>query len=179
MKRQWDDFIEVAPMPGHEHKLHGRERVWKNNLYQVIEATIAPEEMGFSPEMCAKHDARCVWLSIKRLDQQAVHDWRDLQRIKNEILGAEAEAVELYPAESRLVDNANQFHLWCLVGNGAHFPFGWAKRMVTAGGRTQVGSQQRPFYDGEQPADAMTLDEADAALARLLAWPRSEERKNA
>jgi hypothetical protein len=37
-----------------------------------------------------------------------VHDWRDLQRIKNQLVGPECEAVELYPAESRKVDTANQ-----------------------------------------------------------------------
>jgi hypothetical protein len=44
-----------------------------------------------------------------RLDGQAIHDWRELQRIKNEIVGDEIEAVELYPAESRLLDTANWY----------------------------------------------------------------------
>ena len=39
------------------------------------------------------------------------------------------EAVELYPAESRLVDNANQWHLWCVTG--FRFPFGFAERLVS------------------------------------------------
>lgn len=47
----------------------------------------------------------------------------DAQRIKNELLGDEYEACELYPAESRLVDGANQFHLWAINGQ---FPFGFA-----------------------------------------------------
>ena len=54
-----------------------------------------------------------VWhLSIKRLDKEPIHDWRDLQAIKNMLVGEEYEAVEIYPAESRLIDSANQFHLW-------------------------------------------------------------------
>lgn len=78
-----------------------------------------------------------VWhLSIKRLDKEAVHDWRDLQAIKNMIVGEEYEAVELYPSESRLVDSANQYHLWVFVGVfGSNeipvLPIGFTSRYVT------------------------------------------------
>src|SRR5262249_13701026 len=51
-------------------------------------------------------------LAIFRNDRQPVHDWRDLQRVKNDICGPEAEACEIYPAESRLCDRANTYHLW-------------------------------------------------------------------
>ena len=51
-------------------------------------------------------------LSIRRLDRKPCRDWRDFQQIKNELCGEEREALELYPRESRLVDTANQFHLW-------------------------------------------------------------------
>lgn len=75
-----------------------------------------------------------VWhLSIKRKDRRAVHDWRKLQKIKNAIVGPEFEAVELYPAESRLVDGANQYHLFVLVhptGEPMTFPFGMTGRAV-------------------------------------------------
>lgn len=30
---------------------------------------------------------RMVWLSIKRLDKEPIHDWRDLQTIKNMLVG--------------------------------------------------------------------------------------------
>lgn len=53
-----------------------------------------------------------IWLSIKRNDQAPIHDWRDLQEIKNMIVGPEYEAIELYPADDRVVDAANQFHLF-------------------------------------------------------------------
>lgn len=54
----------------------------------------------------------CTHLSIKRLDRLPVHNWRHLQQIKNDICGEEREGVELYPAMSRIVDAANQYHLW-------------------------------------------------------------------
>lgn len=72
-----------------------------------------------------------IHLSIKRLDRDTIHDWRDLQRIKNELIGAEHEAVELYSAESRLVDTTNQYHLWVLSDPKAAFPFGWTSRLVS------------------------------------------------
>jgi hypothetical protein len=39
--------------------------------------------------------------------------------------------VQLFPAESRLVDGANQYHLYCLKDPAIRFPFGFANRMVT------------------------------------------------
>lgn len=57
-------------------------------------------------------DGSIIHLSIKRNDRECIHDWRDLQEIKNQLVGEENEGVELYPAESRVVDLANQYHLW-------------------------------------------------------------------
>lgn len=88
---------------------------WRNALYQV---TVRKMEGGM------------VHLSIKRLDQRPIHNWRHLQRIKDEILGPEMEAVELYPANSRLADSANQYHLWGVPDSGFRFPFGFTDRLV-------------------------------------------------
>ena len=80
-------------------------------------------------------------LSLKRLDKAPVHDWRDLQRIKNEICGDEREGFEIYPAESRLVDTANQYHLWILP-KGEKIHVGFQTRMVgNSSGR--LNSKQR------------------------------------
>lgn len=62
-------------------------------------------------------DEHQEWLMIARLDGSAERDWRDYQRIKNQIFGSEVEAVELYPAESRLIDPSNAFFLWRLRGD--------------------------------------------------------------
>lgn len=72
-----------------------------------------------------------VHLSIKRLDQRAIRDWRVMQRIKNELVGPECEAVEIYPAESRLVDTANQYHLWAFPDPTYRIPFGFDRGLVT------------------------------------------------
>ncbi len=103
------------------------------------------------------------WLSIKRKDKEAIHDWRELQEIKNKLCGKEREAIELYPAESRLVDSSNQFHLWVLP-EGEKFPFGYGDRLVVKGHDDYIegkgGSKQREFVD--EPEDAISVEEAKA-----------------
>jgi hypothetical protein len=70
-----------------------------------------------------------IHLSIKRNDKKPIREWRDLLRIKNTLVGEEVEAVELFPAMSRLIDEANQYHLWCIPNYT--FPFGSKEPMVT------------------------------------------------
>ena len=110
-----------------------------------------------------------VWLSIKRTDKDAIHDWRELQKIKNEICGEDREGVELYPAEKRLVDTSNQFHIF-VMPNGDVFPFGYGGRMIVKGHDDFVegkgGSKQRPF--DEEPEDAKTLEEVKKDVAEFL-----------
>jgi hypothetical protein len=38
--------------------------------------------------------------------------WRHLQQIKNEVVGPDREAVQLFPAEDRLVDTANEYWIY-------------------------------------------------------------------
>lgn len=63
-----------------------------------------------------------IHLDIRRLDGESCKEWRDIQQIKNELIGPEFEAVELFPAESRLVDTGNEYHLW--VHSDPNFRFG-------------------------------------------------------
>mgnify|MGYP001288645923 CR=1 FL=1 len=58
-----------------------------------------------------------VHLSIKNYERTTDIPWLHKQWIKNDIMGDEYEAVELFPAESRLVNTANQYHLWCFKLN--------------------------------------------------------------
>jgi len=84
-----------------------------------------------------------IWLSIKRLDRQSLHDWRELQQIKNELVGEENEAIEIYPAESRVVDTSNQYHLWVFSDPTYRIPLGFNERMVSD--VSVGGSKQRPL----------------------------------
>lgn len=85
------------------------------------------------------------WLSFKRNDRKPIGDWRVKQRIKNAIAGPEREGVELYPAESRLVDGANQYHMVILAEEGLRFPFGFPDRHVSDG--IGIGERQRPIEE--------------------------------
>ena len=110
-----------------------------NDLYVVIRADIGSP--GGWPEM--------VWLSIRRQDREAVHDWRHFQQIKNELVGPECEAIEIYPAESRLVDAANQYHLWCFKQPGERWPVGFQERYVTFdAAEYKTGAVQRAASKG-------------------------------
>ena len=111
--------------------------VWENSRYLVV-----VRDCGGGGE------GKLVWLSIKNMDNSARHDWREFQRIKNELVGPEVEAAELYPSESRLVDTSNQFHLWCAAG--FRFPFGFAERLVSD---NTPGVTQRPFEPDVRPSD--------------------------
>lgn len=89
------------------------------------------------------------WLSIKRLDKEVIHDWRDLQEIKNLIVGPENEGVELYPAEARKVDTSNQYHLFVLADSTKWWPFGFADTKVLDG-TGEIGkdnTRQRPLKE--------------------------------
>jgi hypothetical protein len=90
---------------------------YQNNLYTVVLE-------GTSP---------LIHACIKRLDGRPCTDWNHLQQIKNELIGPEHEAVDLFPAESRLINLTNEFHLWAHPTSGFRFPFGFfADRCVKA-----------------------------------------------
>lgn len=83
-------------------------RAWKNNLYVVQLFQIGAD----------KHQR----LTIRRNDGQPIHKWHDFQRIKNEIVGESATAIEVYPPQADLVDEAHLYHLWILPKE-FHLPF--------------------------------------------------------
>jgi hypothetical protein len=148
--------LEPAVMPVNLPEQLRDDAVFMNDVYQVNVRRVEVPGWG-----------ECMHLSIKRLDRQPVTDWRDKQWIKNQSAGPEAEAVELYPAESRLVDTANQFHLFC-IPPGHRFPFGFESRMVSqaeiemAPGKSPV---QRPFAPHVMPPDLAEQEEFLTGLA--------------
>jgi hypothetical protein len=77
-----------------------------------------------------KHSPPFIHLNIRRRDKKTCNEWQDFQRIKNELVGPEHEAIQLFPAESRLVDTGNEYHLWVYVDTKARFQFGFRERFV-------------------------------------------------
>lgn len=113
-------------------------------------------------------------LSIRRFDRGAARDWRDFQRIKNQLCGPEREGLELYPAESRLMDTANQYYVWVLP-LGTVIPVGFPQRNVsTARQATMMGATQRPLDPGVEPTHTdQEMGEMVAELDRQVG-PRRE-----
>jgi hypothetical protein len=103
-----------------------------------------------------------VILAIRREDRKPIFDWRDVQWIKNQLLGPEIEAVQLFPAESRLVDTANQYYVFAYVDAGV-LPFGFPTRMVVEKVNLRLHghgkSEQRPFAEHVKPADLEVMEE--------------------
>jgi len=115
--------------------------VWKNELYEVrvfrgSQADWLVHEKHWKGSM--------DYLSIKRIDKKAIHDWRHLQLIKNELVSEDREAIELYPKESRLMDTANQYHLFVFPKDYS-VPLGWNTRSVNyteqEGGLNKTGQR--------------------------------------
>jgi hypothetical protein len=133
----------------------GHDAYWENDRYAVF--------VTFWKMTDGTPCSDVQELSIKRHDKQWPNDWRDAMRIKNEIAGPEVEAVELYPAQDRIVDTANQRYLWCFppgaqpTWDGEHvigFPAGL--RLDPDAGQI-VGAVQREF----DPADPERHDYDD------------------
>lgn len=105
--------------------------IWINDIYQVQAHEI---------------DGGWTHLNIRRRDGNVIlRDWRHFQKIKNELCGPEREGLELYPAESRLVDSSNKYHIY-VAPAGMQIPIGWSTRDVRDDdGERQPGFRQRKF----------------------------------
>lgn len=58
-----------------------------------------------------------------RNDDNSDIPWAVKQRIKNELAGRKRVAIEVFPSEDRLIDQAGIYHLWILP-EGCELPFG-------------------------------------------------------
>ncbi|QIG76156.1 hypothetical protein EVC24_135 [Rhizobium phage RHph_I4] len=148
--RIWLPFVKATPVPPTPEQIEAvvkafpqmtREEIerqfaetanciiWQNNLYQVQ----------------VREQGPITHLSIKRTDKLRIgpERYRDLMRIRDEIVGPEREAVEIYPARSREVDTANQYHLWVLP-EGSKIPFGFDQGRVV-NNESVGGAVQHPF----------------------------------
>lgn len=50
-------------------------------------------------------------------------NWKEKQRVKDELFGADRTAIEIFPRQADLVDAINMYHLWVFPA-GFKFPFG-------------------------------------------------------
>ena len=130
------------------------DEIWLNDRYQASVRRRTGEGWFDETEECYNgfpaENGEVTWLSIKRRDKEPIHDWRDLQRIKNDICGPDAEAMEIYPAETRLMDRANQYHLFAFQtptrGCPHPIPIGFRGRSVSTPEEAEKhGAKQREF----------------------------------
>ncbi|GAA3138443.1 hypothetical protein JOF29_000209 [Kribbella aluminosa] len=156
-RQRWTRFVQ------HENTTTG-EQVWQNSRYMVLVATRNDRTVRWGG-LEGTHDAH---LSFRRRDRQPEPiTWRDIQRIKSELCGSEAEAFECFPAESRLIDGSNQRHLWVWRAGNLNAPqLGWynvravlgealseadaatVAPLVTVHGGKLSNARQNPFEDG-------------------------------
>ena len=125
VKRSYKQFKKILKENGHPTKdltlagmrrqmeLSNKEDVYVNDLYEVH----------------VDYDFDIPHLSIKNKEKSTDIPWQHKQWIKNDILGEEFEACELFPDESRLLNTANQYHLWGFKKGVMNF--GWNARLVT------------------------------------------------
>ena len=148
---KWTPFVQVEPTPNlksRETDPEGYDQLWndyksgitkmyKNSLY-----TCHVRQLG------ALGDDGTLWISIRSNDRKAIRDWRHFQKIKNELAGDEREALEIYPKESELIDEANTYHLWVLASTD-RMPFGFhGERSVgSAEDAEKIGAGQRDPED--------------------------------
>ncbi len=94
-------------------------RTWRNGAIAVLER---PLSNGVTH------------LAIRTVSQLEP-TWAELQRIKNEIMGEDRPAVQIYPRVSRLIDEADMYHLWVYAADW-EFGFGLHKDDAPAIRRT-------------------------------------------
>ena len=94
-------------------------QIWVNPEYHVMQWT-GSDANGVVHEPALK--GLCDYLCIR-----GPHDWRKMQDIKNQLCGEAREAFEIYPAERRVIDDDDQYHL-IVLPLGYKFPFGVFKQ---------------------------------------------------
>lgn len=102
----WTPFQERPDVLGHPSAPKGLLRAYCNSMFSVqVYGSLYAHSDGSCVRGC-----RLTWLGIRRHDEGRP-SWADLQRIKNEILGPEAEAVQVMPPVSLLVDQVDMYWL--------------------------------------------------------------------
>jgi hypothetical protein len=108
----WTSFTR-APMPDNNvwPALRNVVSTWQNSKYFVLIAEHITDWGLIRQVMVRPHH------------ELPIRDWTDMQRIKNELIGPDAVAIEVYPAVGNEVDLANMYHMWVLPP-GMVLPFG-------------------------------------------------------
>lgn len=119
---------------------------WINTIYQIL-VYRGEQADELVHEKWLK--GKCTYLSIKRRDKRPVNNWQDMQTIKNRLCGTETDAIQIFPKESRMINQANQYHL-IVFPEDVYLPFGWhGQRIVMTDDREGGANVSRQNFKGE------------------------------
>lgn len=77
-------------------------QVWRNNHHSVQVYRSERMILGILMDK---------WM-IRRNDSEPIKYWHEIQNIKNEVIGEEQQAIQVFPKASELVDVANMYWLF-------------------------------------------------------------------
>ena len=108
---KWTKFKKCNSISDAVLKQQQTDSIWINSIYQV-HVTYEGPKLSYNDLKKGKCSSGVMHLSFKTHGREPRHDWREMQRIKNELCGTACEAIEIYPSKDRTVDTCNQYHLW-------------------------------------------------------------------
>ncbi len=108
---QPDEYLPTSITRDHAALAAGR--YWVNDKYEVFVQT----SLG---ELSADG---WIAISMHRRDHGRDIPWADKQHCKNQLIGTECEGVEMLPANARLIDVHNTYHLFVNVDPTFQLPF--------------------------------------------------------
>lgn len=106
-KLGWDEFKNVTKTAIEKHLALNPtsdfrpDFVWQNNKY-IVQVFLGIQRKNRTYDKAM----------IRRPDARPIDSWSDLQRVKNEIFGPEIEAIQFFPPQSELIDDANLYWLF-------------------------------------------------------------------
>lgn len=174
---KWGDWVSVPLEKMDVPTTLKPDKVFVNSIY---EAWVTVRHMFGD-----KKNPPIAELSIKRRDKLPIdhNHWRTIQRIKNELLGHDADAAMLYPCGTRLMDTANQYTIYAMPP-GMLMPFGDTTRLVSSKSLAEdsedprKGARQRPYTKDERPAGDLAESEEMFEAAKSVITKALEEEKS-
>lgn len=125
----------IAHLPRAERRqlLNAEEKARKAGVWPKWEVKLLPNGTGgdgWSEEVRVAYRNRIFCVLERPLENGGKHltvsslsgvrpTWHEMQRIKDELAGPEALAVEIYPPHAEIVDGADMFHIWVVPDRDA------------------------------------------------------------
>lgn len=100
-KKPETDFVQID-LAERPFVPKGMTRAFRNNRFTVMVYDNCPTTHGPATQVLIQNHT----------NTPIVNHWREIQRIKNEVFGVEAMAIEYFPAQSELIDNHNIYWIF-------------------------------------------------------------------